>query len=50
VELPLFGKLFFPWELKLEGIPEFAGRFVKNNISEITQHALDKILRETEHR
>lgn len=36
------------WEFELEGIPEFAKSFVKNNISEVTESALIQIAKEAE--
>jgi carbon monoxide dehydrogenase subunit G len=36
------------WEFELEGIPEFAQSFVKNNISEVTESALIQIAKEAE--
>ena len=36
------------WEFELEGIPEFAYSFVKDNISRVTENALTQIAKETE--
>ena len=36
------------WEFELQGIPEFAQSFVKNNISEVTESALIQIAKEAE--
>jgi carbon monoxide dehydrogenase subunit G len=36
------------WEFELQGIPGFAQSFVKNNISEVTERALDQITEEAE--
>ena len=35
------------WEFELEGIPEFAHSFVKNNISSVTESALTQIAEDT---
>ena len=36
------------WEFELEGIPEFAHSFVKNNISRVTDNALTQIAEDLE--
>ena len=36
------------WEFELEGIPEFAHSFVKNNISRVTENALTQIAEDAE--
>ena len=37
------------WEFELVGIPGFASSFVKDNISSITESALDRIVEDAEH-
>ena len=36
------------WEFELEGVPEFAHSFVKNNISRVTKNALTAIAEDVE--
>ena len=36
------------WEFELEGIPEFAHSFVKNNISRVTENGLTRIAEDAE--
>ena len=36
------------WEFELQGIPEFAHSFVKNNISSVTENALAQIAEDVE--
>ena len=38
------------WEFELEGIPEFAHSFVKNNVSRVTENALTAIAEDVERR
>ena len=38
------------WEFELEGIPEFAHSFVKNNVSRVTENALTAIAGDVERR